>query len=78
MGNRIAHLDGGSVKTYLEMIRVMDEGIGRVIQALNEIAASENTLVLFRATTAASGFPIAIRSPAKSMICLKKGRNELT
>ena len=31
IGNKIAHLDGGSVKTYLEMIRVMDEGIGRVL-----------------------------------------------
>ena len=47
IGNRIAHIDGGSVKTYLEMIRVMDEGIGRVLAALNEIGASENTLVVF-------------------------------
>ena len=47
IGNRIAHLDGGSVKTYLEMIRVMDEGIGRVLQALDETGASENTLVVF-------------------------------
>jgi arylsulfatase A-like enzyme len=47
IGNKIAHLDGGSVKTYLEMIRVMDEGIGRVLQTLDEIGASENTLVVF-------------------------------
>jgi arylsulfatase A-like enzyme len=47
IGNKIAHLDGGSVKTYLEMIRVMDEGIGRVLAALEEIGASENTLVVF-------------------------------
>ncbi|HEY8249442.1 MAG TPA: sulfatase-like hydrolase/transferase [Burkholderiales bacterium] len=30
----ISHFDGGSVKTYLEMIRAMDEGIGRVMQEL--------------------------------------------
>jgi arylsulfatase A-like enzyme len=43
--NRIAklsHVDGGSVGTYLEMVRVMDEGIGRLLAHL-----SENTLVVF-------------------------------
>jgi arylsulfatase A-like enzyme len=29
--SNIAHLDGGSVQTYLAMIRQMDEGIGRVL-----------------------------------------------
>ena len=38
----ISHLDGGSVETYLEMIRHMDEGIGRVLDAVDE-----NTLVVF-------------------------------
>lgn len=47
IGNKIAHLDGGSVKTYLEMIREMDEGVGRVLQALDETGAGENTLVVF-------------------------------
>ena len=47
IGNKIAHLDGGSVKTYQEMIRVMDEGIGRVLAAVEEIGARENTLVVF-------------------------------
>ncbi|HET7394791.1 MAG TPA: sulfatase-like hydrolase/transferase, partial [Candidatus Binatia bacterium] len=47
IGKNIPHLDGGSVKTYLEMVRVMDEGIGRVLAALDDIGASENTLVVF-------------------------------
>ncbi len=47
IGNKIAHLDGGSVKIYLEMIREMDEGIGHLLQALDEIGASENTLIVF-------------------------------
>jgi len=38
----ISHFDGGSVKTYLEMIRAMDEGIGRVMQEL-----PGNTCVVF-------------------------------
>jgi arylsulfatase A-like enzyme len=42
IGTRISHLDGGSVQTYLEMIRAMDEGIGRVVKEL-----PENTCVVF-------------------------------
>ena len=38
----ISHFDGGSVETYLEMIRAMDEGIGRVLREL-----PENTCVVF-------------------------------
>jgi arylsulfatase A-like enzyme len=44
---KIFHTDGGSVATYLTMIRHMDEGIGRVLQALKKIGADENTLVVF-------------------------------
>jgi arylsulfatase A-like enzyme len=43
----IAHLDGGSVQTYLTMIRQMDEGIGRVLGALDDTGAAENTFVVF-------------------------------
>jgi arylsulfatase A-like enzyme len=38
----ISHLDGGSIDTYLKMIRHMDEGIGRVLAELDD-----NTLVVF-------------------------------
>jgi arylsulfatase A-like enzyme len=38
----ISHLDGGSLDTYLAMIRHMDEGIGRVLSAVDD-----NTLVVF-------------------------------
>ncbi|HEX5478008.1 MAG TPA: sulfatase-like hydrolase/transferase [Burkholderiales bacterium] len=44
---KIFHTDGGSVRTYAEMIREMDEGIGRVLEALRATGAEENTLVVF-------------------------------
>ena len=43
----IAHLDGGSVETYLTMVRHMDEGIGDILHSLARIGAAENTLVVF-------------------------------
>jgi arylsulfatase A-like enzyme len=38
----ISHFDGGSLATYTEMIRAMDEGIGRLMGELDD-----NTLVVF-------------------------------
>jgi arylsulfatase A-like enzyme len=38
----IVHVDGGSIATYLEMIRAMDEGIGRLVRELDD-----NTVVVF-------------------------------
>jgi arylsulfatase A-like enzyme len=47
IGEAIYHLDGGSLPVYREMIREMDEGVGRVMDALRAIGADENTLVVF-------------------------------
>ena len=44
---QIYHFDGGSLATYAGMIRQMDEGIGRVLDALERIGAAEHTLVVF-------------------------------
>lgn len=43
----LTHTDGGSIATYYRMIEQMDEGIGRVIQALRDGALLDNTLVVF-------------------------------
>ncbi|MGE0289772.1 MAG: sulfatase [Bradyrhizobium sp.] len=43
----LMHLDGGSIHTYRQMIREMDEGIGRVLDALDAAGLSDNTLVVF-------------------------------
>ncbi|MBW8879719.1 MAG: sulfatase-like hydrolase/transferase, partial [Acidobacteria bacterium] len=42
----IVHTDGGSLTTYLTMIRQMDEGIGRVLEALAAIGAERDTLIV--------------------------------
>jgi len=44
---RIFHFDGGSLATYLTMIRQMDEGIGRILAALKKSGLEKNTLVVF-------------------------------
>ena len=43
----LVHTDGGSPATYRAMIHHMDEGIGRVLDALQAIGAERNTLVVF-------------------------------
>ncbi len=47
IGNQILHLDGGSVEIYRTMIRQMDEGIGRILEALEGEGLARNTLVVF-------------------------------
>ena len=44
---KISHTDGGSLKTYLTMVRQMDEGIGRILAALAATGAADDTLVVF-------------------------------
>ena len=44
---KIGHLDGGSLATYWRMIHHMDEGIGRILAALEDKGIAENTLVIF-------------------------------
>jgi len=43
----IAHIDGGSIHTYRRMIHHMDEGIGRILDALHETGTDRDTLVVF-------------------------------
>ena len=73
IGANIAHLDGGSVKTYLEMIRVMDEGIGRVLAALDDIGARDNTLVIFSSDNGGERFSDSYPLVGKKMDLLEGG-----
>jgi arylsulfatase A-like enzyme len=45
--DNLFHLDGGSVDTYRRMIHHMDEGIGRVMAALEHHGIADDTLVVF-------------------------------
>lgn len=47
IGQKITHTDGGSLETYHRMIHHMDEGIGRVLKALEAQGLADNTLVVF-------------------------------
>jgi arylsulfatase A-like enzyme len=38
---------GGSLKLYAEMMRSLDEGVGRVMRALRTVGLERNTLVIF-------------------------------
>jgi arylsulfatase A-like enzyme len=46
-GATLGHVDGGSIHTYQQMIREMDEGIGRLLDALDQGGLAEDTLVVF-------------------------------
>ena len=43
----IRHKDGGSIRIYQQMIREMDEGIGRLLDALDDSGVGDDTLVIF-------------------------------
>jgi len=46
-GDTLAHLEGGSIHVYHQMVRELDEGIGRVLDALDAQGLGEDTLVVF-------------------------------
>ncbi|HKO57491.1 MAG TPA: sulfatase-like hydrolase/transferase [Thermoanaerobaculia bacterium] len=69
----IFHLDGGSVKTYLRMIHHMDEGIGRVLAAVDETGARENTLVVFTSDNGGERFSDSYPLYGKKMDLLEGG-----
>ena len=47
VSDNLFHLDGGSVDTYRRMIHHMDEGIGRLTDALRDRGLDRDTLVIF-------------------------------
>ncbi|MBI4124152.1 MAG: sulfatase-like hydrolase/transferase [Betaproteobacteria bacterium] len=65
---KIHHTDGGSVATYTAMIRQMDEGIGRVLEAL-----PENTLVVFTSDNGGERFSDTWPLIGKKMDLLEGG-----
>jgi arylsulfatase A-like enzyme len=70
---RIVHTDGGSVATYLTMVRHMDEGIGRILAALKDAGLDENTLVVFTSDNGGERFSDTWPLVGKKMDLLEGG-----
>jgi arylsulfatase A-like enzyme len=47
IGKAIRHTDGGSLATYQQMVREMDEGIGRIVDVLEHRGQMDDTLIVF-------------------------------
>jgi arylsulfatase A-like enzyme len=47
IGKAIRHTDGGSLQTYQRMIHHMDEGVGRIVAALQARGLADDTLIVF-------------------------------
>jgi arylsulfatase A-like enzyme len=71
--SNIAHLDGGSVKTYATMIRHMDEGIGKVLEAIDRIGARDDTIVVFTSDNGGERFSDSYPLMGKKMDLLEGG-----
>ena len=69
----IVHTDGGSVETYVTMIRHMDEGIGRVLAALQETGLTANTFVVFTSDNGGERFSDTWPLIGKKMDLLEGG-----
>jgi arylsulfatase A-like enzyme len=69
----IVHTDGGSVQTYLTMVRQMDEGIGRMLEALKSIGADKDTLIVFTSDNGGERFSDTWPLSGKKMDLLEGG-----
>ncbi len=70
IGSAIHHVDGGSVEIYQTMIHHMDEGVGRILDALG---AAEDTLVVFTSDNGAERFSDSWPFVGKKMDLLEGG-----
>ena len=70
---KIYHFDGGSVATYLTMIKQMDEGIGRILAALKSAKIDKNTIVVFTSDNGGERFSDTWPLVGKKMDLLEGG-----
>ena len=73
IGSAIHHVDGGSVEIYQTMIRHMDEGIGRILDALDGTGAAAETVVVFTSDNGAERFSDSWPFVGKKMDLLEGG-----
>lgn len=69
----IAHNDGGSLGTYLGMLRQLDEGVGRVLAAIDDAGARESTFVVFTSDNGGERFSDMWPLMGKKMDLLEGG-----
>jgi len=67
------HFDGGSLATYLTMIRQMDEGIGRILRELARQKVDRDTLVVFTSDNGGERFSDTWPLLGKKMDLLEGG-----
>jgi len=70
---KIVHTDGGSLATYLRMIHHMDEGIGRVLRALEDAGKAQDTIVVFTSDNGGERFSDTWPLVGKKMDLLEGG-----
>jgi arylsulfatase A-like enzyme len=70
---KLYHFDGGSVATYLDMIRHMDEGIGRILGELKKSGLEKDTLVVFTSDNGGERFSDTWPLIGKKMDLLEGG-----
>ena len=70
---KLYHFDGGSLATYLTMIRQMDEGIGRILSALKSTKTEKNTIVVFTSDNGGERFSDTWPLVGKKMDLLEGG-----
>ncbi|MEK6243475.1 MAG: sulfatase-like hydrolase/transferase [Pseudomonadota bacterium] len=71
--DKLYHFDGGSVATYLTMIRQMDEGIGQILAALKSSGIDKNTIVVFTSDNGGERFSDTWPLIGKKMDLLEGG-----
>jgi arylsulfatase A-like enzyme len=71
--DKLYHFDGGSLATYLTMIRQMDEGIGRILSALKKRKLEKNTIVVFTSDNGGERFSDTWPLVGKKMDLLEGG-----
>ena len=73
VSSKLYHFDGGSVATYLTMIRQMDEGIGRILLALKEKKLESHTIVVFTSDNGGERYSATWPLVGKKMDLLEGG-----
>ena len=71
--DNLSHVTGGSVEAYYGMVRQMDEGIGRILQAIRRSGIEQDTLIVFTSDNGGERFSDVWPFVGKKMDLLEGG-----